>query len=262
MARALAPAKPSSRRARNAASTRWSRFAVDDLLPLIADFRPGFAMTVLIESFDQSIKLRARPPRQDLASAGLCRQIQIGIVLLPEHRGRGVGSRAQQLLADYLFSTTTAHRLEAVTEVDNFAEQRALEPAGFIREGVLRGRGFVRGQRRDGYIYSPLRDDPAPEVVHERKTTDVISVHRLHLTDVTPAPHLPWARPRSRCSPTSCYTLPARFSSTAASASATPSSTSPSHRCTTTSTRPGLTWRDRRRDRNCDHVASALRSLP
>ena len=88
--------------------------------------------------------------------------LQIGIVLLPDHRGRGVGSRAQQLLADYLFATTTAHRLEAGTEVDNVAEQRALERAGFIREGLLRGRGFVRGAWRDGYLYSRLRADPPP----------------------------------------------------------------------------------------------------
>jgi ribosomal-protein-alanine N-acetyltransferase len=88
--------------------------------------------------------------------------LQIGILLLPEHRGRGLGAPAQRVLADYLFSTTVANRLEATTEVDNVAEQRALERAGFVREGVLRGRGFVRGQWRDGVMYARLRDDPAP----------------------------------------------------------------------------------------------------
>ena len=88
--------------------------------------------------------------------------MEIGILLLPEHRGQGHGTVAQQLLADYLFSTTTAHRLEATTEVDNLAEQRSLEKAGFTQEGMLRGRGFVRGAWRDGYMYSRLRDDPVP----------------------------------------------------------------------------------------------------
>ncbi len=101
-----------------------------------------------------------------LRSSGPQGVITVGIVLLPEHRGRGIGSRAQQLLADYLFSTTTVHRLEASTAVDNLAEQRALERAGFIREGLLRGRGFVRGQWGDGYMYSRLRGDPQPDVVH------------------------------------------------------------------------------------------------
>jgi len=63
-----------------------------------------------------------------------------------------------------LFSTTLANRLEATTEVDNVVEQRALEHAGFVREGVLRGRGFVRGEWRDGVMYARLRDDPAPQV--------------------------------------------------------------------------------------------------
>jgi RimJ/RimL family protein N-acetyltransferase len=94
--------------------------------------------------------------------------LQVGIVLLPDHRGRRIGSRAQQLLADHLFATTTANRLEATTEVDNVAEQRALEAAGFTREGRLRGRGFVRGAWRDGYMYARLRDDPAPPTVEVR----------------------------------------------------------------------------------------------
>lgn len=57
-----------------------------------------------------------------LTTSGPQAVIQIGILLWPEHRGRGIGSRAQQLLADYLFSTTTANRIEASTEVDNIAE--------------------------------------------------------------------------------------------------------------------------------------------
>jgi ribosomal-protein-alanine N-acetyltransferase len=97
-----------------------------------------------------------------ITTAGPRGCLEIGILLFPEHRGSGRGTAAQRLLADYLFSTTTANRLEALTEIDNLAEQRALENAGFAREGLLRGRGFVRGQWRDGYLYSRLRNDPAP----------------------------------------------------------------------------------------------------
>jgi ribosomal-protein-alanine N-acetyltransferase len=89
---------------------------------------------------------------------------QIGILLFPEHRGKRVGAAAQRMLSDYLFATTLANRVEATTEVDNVAEQRALEIAGFIREGVLRGRGFVRGHWQDGVMYARLRDDPSPQV--------------------------------------------------------------------------------------------------
>ena len=40
---------------------------------------------------------------------------EIGIVLFPEHRGHGIGTEAQRQLVSYLFSTTTAHRLQAGT---------------------------------------------------------------------------------------------------------------------------------------------------
>ena len=78
---------------------------------------------------------------------------------MPSSRGRGLGTGAQVLLARYLFAHTTAHRIEASTEVDNLAEQRALEKAGFTREGVRRGIGWRDGAWRDGVTYSLLRTD-------------------------------------------------------------------------------------------------------
>ena len=52
------------------------------------------------------------------------------------------------------------HRIWAATEVENVAEQRALEKAGFTREGTLRGAGWRDGAWRDGVSYSLLRTDP------------------------------------------------------------------------------------------------------
>jgi RimJ/RimL family protein N-acetyltransferase len=86
----------------------------------------------------------------------------IGIALLPEWRGRGVGWRAQALLCDYLFQHSPVQRIEAGTQPENAAEQKALERAGFQLEGVVRSCEFRAGQWRDGYLYSRLRDDPAP----------------------------------------------------------------------------------------------------
>jgi|SRR5580693_9498680 len=83
----------------------------------------------------------------------------IGIGLAPEFRGRGYGSAAQQLLVRYLFAHTPVNRVEATTEITNVAEQRALEKAGFTREGILRGASFRQGRYRDDVIYSVLRDE-------------------------------------------------------------------------------------------------------
>jgi ribosomal-protein-alanine N-acetyltransferase len=88
--------------------------------------------------------------------------LEVGALLFPEHRGWGLGTAAQQLLAQYLFATTLANRLQAITDVENIAEQRALERVGFRREGIMRGLAFDGGRWHDGVLYARLlRDDPA-----------------------------------------------------------------------------------------------------
>ena len=92
-------------------------------------------------------------------STPACYHWSIGIALLPEARGKGFGTQAQRLLARYLFAHTTVQRIEAATEVGNVAEQRALEKAGFTREGVHRSTSWRDGAYRDGVWYSMLRSD-------------------------------------------------------------------------------------------------------
>ena len=85
---------------------------------------------------------------------------EVGVLIVPEMRGRGAGTAAQRLLVDYLFATTTARRIWAGTEVDNIAEQRALTRCGFHQEGRLRGDHYRDGRWRDSFVYGILRDDP------------------------------------------------------------------------------------------------------
>jgi [ribosomal protein S5]-alanine N-acetyltransferase len=87
---------------------------------------------------------------------------EIGIALLPERRGRGIGWRAQAIFCSYLFENTPVQRIEAATHAENVAEQRSLEKAGFTLEGVMRAAEYRGGQWRDGYLYSRLRTDPDP----------------------------------------------------------------------------------------------------
>jgi RimJ/RimL family protein N-acetyltransferase len=88
---------------------------------------------------------------------------EIGIALLPQFRGRGIGWRTQAMLAEYLFEHMPIQRVQAATAVENVAEQKALVKAGFRLEGVVRSAEFRAGQWRDGMLYSRLRDDPYPE---------------------------------------------------------------------------------------------------
>ena len=83
----------------------------------------------------------------------------IGIDLHVEGRGQGYGAEAQRLLADWLFEKTTANRVEAQTDIENVAEVRALEKAGFTRDGILRGAQFRAGAYHDLIVYSRLRAD-------------------------------------------------------------------------------------------------------
>ncbi|HEY7597313.1 MAG TPA: GNAT family protein [Actinophytocola sp.] len=88
-----------------------------------------------------------------------CSAWNLGIVVLPSARGRGVGTIAQRLLADHLFATTELDRVEAGTDVDNIAERRALVKAGFIEDGTIRGAQLRGGERRDLVFYARLRTD-------------------------------------------------------------------------------------------------------
>ena len=85
--------------------------------------------------------------------------LDLGISLRPEARGLGHGGRGQRLLAEHLFATTSVHRVQATTDVENGAEQRALERAGFRREGVLRGAQWRLGGYHDLVSYARLRSD-------------------------------------------------------------------------------------------------------
>ena len=85
--------------------------------------------------------------------------LNIGIALLPGHRGHGYGAAAQRALVEYLFATTLVERIEAETDAENIAEQHALERAGFTREGILRHSQFRVGTWRDNVIYSILRGE-------------------------------------------------------------------------------------------------------
>jgi len=85
---------------------------------------------------------------------------EIGYRIKPSERNKGYTTEAVRLLVDYLFSTKKEiERIESVTDVENVPSQRVLEKNGFKREGELRKRPFHRGQYRNEYMYSLLREE-------------------------------------------------------------------------------------------------------
>jgi RimJ/RimL family protein N-acetyltransferase len=83
----------------------------------------------------------------------------IGITVAPLHRGQRIGAAAQRLLYEKLFRGSQANRVEAETDVDNLAERRSLELAGFVFEGIARRANWRRGNWHDMAVYSRLRTD-------------------------------------------------------------------------------------------------------
>jgi RimJ/RimL family protein N-acetyltransferase len=58
-----------------------------------------------------------------------------------------------------LFRLFDIERVEASTDVDNVAEQRSLEKAGYTREGIIRRAQWRAGAYHDLVGYSILRED-------------------------------------------------------------------------------------------------------
>ena len=87
------------------------------------------------------------------------RAYNIGISLMPEQRNKGYGTEAQKLLTAYLFSTYPIMRVEASTDIKNMPEQRALEKAGFTRDGIMRKAQWRNGDWHDIAVYSKLRGE-------------------------------------------------------------------------------------------------------
>ncbi|MEV6346942.1 GNAT family N-acetyltransferase [Actinoplanes sp. NPDC051851] len=92
-------------------------------------------------------------------------QAMIGYSMLPAFRGRGLVTRAAQLVALWAFAETGIARLIAGTVRENLGSQRVLEKAGFHREGVMRSRlPGPAGTRVDDVQFVLLAEDLLQQV--------------------------------------------------------------------------------------------------
>ena len=87
------------------------------------------------------------------------RTMEIGFALIPSERGKGYGTEAIQLMVDNLFLTKNTVRIQVTTDIRNMASQKALEKAGFVKEGTMRKYFYSKGDYRDHLLYSILREE-------------------------------------------------------------------------------------------------------
>lgn len=90
------------------------------------------------------------------------RTVELGYLVAPAARGRGVGTEALRLMVPWAFEVLGARRLELLISVDNEGSKVVARRSGFVFEGVLRGRHFKDDLWEDTEIWSRLPTDPDP----------------------------------------------------------------------------------------------------
>lgn len=90
------------------------------------------------------------------------RELELGYLVAPAFRGRGVASELLRQLTDWAFGTAGALRASLIIDVGNVASLRVASNAGYQAEGVLRSTYFKEGLRTDVAVWSRLASDPAP----------------------------------------------------------------------------------------------------
>ncbi|GAB2831763.1 GNAT family N-acetyltransferase [Microbacterium insulae] len=89
----------------------------------------------------------------------LARHAEVGIALLAEARGRGIGTAAIQQILEFAFVRCNLHRVHLQAIASNRAGIRAYEKAGFAVEGHLRDHAWVRGRYEDIVVMGLLRSE-------------------------------------------------------------------------------------------------------
>jgi RimJ/RimL family protein N-acetyltransferase len=109
----------------------------------IRDDRDGFLGLALVPTIDRE-----------------ARTAELGYVVAPAARGRGVATEALRQLTSWAFGELNMLRLELLISVENGASKRVAERCGYVREGVLRSLHVKQGVHEDTEIWSRLATDP------------------------------------------------------------------------------------------------------
>jgi Acetyltransferases, including N-acetylases of ribosomal proteins len=84
---------------------------------------------------------------------------EVGYVINPAFRGRGIASEALMAVLDYAFNELKLHRIEAKYIYGNDASRRVMEKCSMTFEGIMRGYMYIKREYRDIGLCSILYDD-------------------------------------------------------------------------------------------------------
>ncbi len=81
---------------------------------------------------------------------------EIGYMLLPEYRGKGIATEAISKVVQYGFEIMKLHSIEAIIDPGNLVSAKVLENNGFVKEAHLRENEYFDSRFWDTVIYSIL----------------------------------------------------------------------------------------------------------
>ena len=87
------------------------------------------------------------------------KRAELAYGLLPEFWHKGYMTEAVDSFVKHLFNSTDLNRIETFIYPDNLASCKIMDKLGFVKEGFLRQRSVARGEFKDFYLYSILRED-------------------------------------------------------------------------------------------------------
>ncbi|MGH3071821.1 MAG: GNAT family N-acetyltransferase [Gaiellaceae bacterium] len=118
--------------------------------------RDGTREAFAIEGDDDTFLGLALVPRIERPA----RTVELGYLLAPAARGRGVATEALMQLTEWAFAELGAIRIELLIATHNEPSKRVAERCGYVREGVLRSAHLKQEVRQDTEVWSRLRSDP------------------------------------------------------------------------------------------------------
>lgn len=89
------------------------------------------------------------------------REVELGFIVAPGARGRGVATEALRWLTAWAFGELGALRAYLVINRENEPSRRVARRCGYVREGLLRSLHLKGDVRVDAEIWSRLPSDPA-----------------------------------------------------------------------------------------------------
>lgn len=84
---------------------------------------------------------------------------ELGYMLNPAYAGRGIVTKAVNLIMAHGFEEMAMNRIQARCFIDNAGSENVMKRVGMEFEGILRKRMFVKGHYHDMKMYSILREE-------------------------------------------------------------------------------------------------------